>query len=83
MFPLSKIDAHQNLGGLPQLNDVDDVLAQAYREAEECERLRPCKAGEDTIEADRSVDPLNEIQRDKEELVAEAEGEKSGLNTYR
>lgn len=82
--PLYQIHSHEDLGGLPQLDDVDDVLQCGDWEADKSdelwpgEALQPRKRGRDGG-GNRCGYPMREVKGNKEEFVSCTDEEKRGL----
>jgi hypothetical protein len=81
---LSKVNANEDLGRLPELDTIDDVLEQADRAAHKRKRRGPRqheRYGPHVRRRaqQRGVHPLHEVERDIEELVRSADKEEGGL----
>ena len=82
--PLHQIHSYEDLGGLPQLDDVDDILQCRDREADESdelwpgEALQPRKGGSDW-EGNRCGYPMCEVKGNKEDFVSCTDEEKRRL----
>jgi len=84
LCPFGQIYSDQDLGSLPQLNDVYNVLQRGDGEADKSDELWPGKAlqqgkrGRDGG-GDWCGHPVSEIECDKEEFVACADEEERCL----
>jgi len=82
--PLGQIHSNQDLGSLPQLDDVDYVLQCRDGETEESDKLWPGKAlqqGKGCQDGERNWrgHPMSEIECDEEEFVAGTDEEERCL----
>lgn len=78
--PLSQVNTHKDLGRLPELNDIDDILQREHREAATRHQLGPCQTTHpERSNTDRSGNPLHQVQRHKEQLVASTHEKEDAL----
>ena len=84
LCPLSQVHSNQDLGSLPQLDDVDDILQRGDRETDQSDELWPCKALQ---QGKRDRDgkgngrghPVSEVEGNKEEFVSGTDKEECCL----
>lgn len=78
--PLDQIYSNQDLGSLPQLYDVDDILQRGDGETDESDELWPGEAlqqgkrGRDG-ERNRCSYPVSEVEGNEEEFISSTDEE--------
>lgn len=82
MCTLCKVHPYEDLRRLPELYEIDNILAYTDECAGDCNEFGPGEIREPwevDAESDRCLYPIHEVERDEEELVACAHKEQSTL----